>query len=267
MILDDIVTHRLEQLTREKALLSPEAAKRLAAAAPTPRGFKAALAKDGLSVIAEVKKASPSKGVICAEFDPVRIAHAYEAAGADAVSVLTEEHYFQGDMRYLEAIRGTVSLPLLRKDFIVDAYQIYHARVAGADAVLLICALLDVKTLIEFSAIAHGLGMDCLTEVHDLYELEAAAAADADIIGINNRNLKTFEVNLQTTRVVAENVPDEAILVSESGLRDNTDLRMVRKFGADAVLIGETFMRKAGFSERFEADTAAEMTRLRAGIL
>ena len=245
MILDDIVEKRIVQLEREKAAVSLEAVKK--AAEKLDRkcvSFKAALASpERLSVISEVKKASPSKGLIQPDFDPVRTAKEYEASGADAVSCLTEEHYFQGSSEYFKAIRKEINLPMIRKDFIIDEYQIYEARLMGADAILLIAAILDDVELQYFKAIANSLDMDILAETHDESELERVLALDFDIIGINNRNLKTFEVTLDTTARLAGMIPSGKVIVSESGIRDNADMKTVRRYGADAVLIGETLMR------------------------
>lgn len=244
MILDDIVAKRKEQLTREKAAVPLEEVKALAGGRKEPtRDFAGALRGERLAVIAEVKKASPSKGLICPNFHPVEIAKSYAQNGANALSVLTEEHYFQGKSDYLRAIREEVDLPILRKDFFIDPYQIYEARAMGADAILLIAALLDTKTLWAFAQIAHSLGLACLTEVHNEEELACALEADSDLLGINNRNLKTFEVSLEVTQRLAPLVPEEHVLVSESGIRDNGDMKNVRRYGADAVLIGETLMR------------------------
>lgn len=259
MILDKIVAKRRLQLERETAALPLELVKAQALERTEPtRDFAAALRGEYLSVIAEVKKASPSKGLICADFHPVEIAKTYEANGANALSVLTEEHYFQGSSDYLRAIRAEVTLPILRKDFIIAPYQIYEARAMGADAILLIAALLDTETLREFARVAHGLGLHCLTEVHNEEELSSALAAQSDIIGINNRNLKTFAVDLAVTQRLAQMVPEELTLVSESGIRNNDDMKAVRRHGTDAVLIGETLMRSG--------DIAASFTELRAGV-
>lgn len=259
MILDDIVCKRREQLAQEMARTPLEAVQKEAQKRQEPtRDFALALKGGQLAVIAEVKKASPSKGLICADFHPVEIAKAYEQNGANALSVLTEEHYFQGKSDYLRAIRAAVSLPILRKDFFIDPYQIYEARAMGADAILLIAALLDTKTMQEFAAIAHSLGLACLTEVHNEEELSSALDAGCDLLGINNRNLKTFEVNLSVTERLASQVPDGRVLVSESGIRNNGDMKVVRKHGADAVLIGETLMRSG--------DIGRSLRELRDGV-
>lgn len=245
MILDEIVEKRKIQLEREMAAADFETVKK--AAEKLDRrciSFKNALAKpDRLSVISEVKKASPSKGLIQPNFAPVKIAKEYETCGADAVSCLTEEHYFQGSSEYFKAIRQAIGLPMIRKDFIIDEYQIYEARLMGADAILLIAAVLDDEKLKRFGDTARSLGLDILAETHDESELERVLALDFDIIGINNRNLKTFEVTLETTARLAGMIPEGKVIVSESGIRDNADMKTVRGYGADAVLIGETLMR------------------------
>lgn len=259
MILDDIVAKRKEQLAREKAAVPLEAVKALAESRAEPsKNFAAALRGSRMAVIAEVKKASPSKGLICADFHPVEIAKAYEQNGANALSVLTEEYYFQGKSDYLRAIRELVGLPILRKDFFIDPYQIYEARAIGADAILLIAALLNTKTLAAFAEIAHSLGLACLTEVHNEEELTSALNAGSDLLGINNRNLKTFEVSLSVTERLAPLVPKDRILISESGIRTNNDMKTVRGHGADAVLIGETLMRSG--------DIGRSLCELRDGV-
>lgn len=246
MILDDIVVRRKEQLEREISNISREIMKDKALNTEFPAiSFKNAIKKDNLSVICEVKKASPSKGLIRPDFHPVEIAKEYEKAGANAISCLTEEFYFKGSSKYLSAIRKEVSIPILRKDFIFDDYQIYEAKAIGANAILLIAAILSTDQMIEFQELAHTLNLQCLVEVHNQEELEKVLKFTPDIIGINNRNLKTFEVDLNTTENVRKNVPRETILVSESGIKDNHDMKTVRMLGADAVLIGETLMRSA----------------------
>ncbi|MDD4370949.1 MAG: indole-3-glycerol phosphate synthase TrpC [Anaerostipes sp.] len=244
MILDDIVEKRKEQLNREKENFSLEEIKKLAfSSTRTSISFKNALKVDGLSVIAEVKKASPSKGVIVEDFKPIETAKAYENAGASAISCLTEEHYFKGGSKYFADIRSKVNLPMLRKDFIFDEYQIYEAKVLGADAILLIAAILEEEELKDFYNLGKKLGMDCLVEVHNEEELKKVIPCGCEIIGINNRNLKTFEVDIETTRKLASLIPYDAVLVSESGMKTHGDFVSVRNQGADAVLVGETFMR------------------------
>lgn len=198
---------------------------------------------DDLFVIAEVKKASPSAGVIDPNFDPVVIAEAYARAGASALSILTDEKYFQGHLSYLARIREAVDLPLLRKDFIIHEVQIYEAVVAGADAILLIVGALEQDELNHLLGVAHGLALDVLVEVHDLEEMERALDTEARIIGINNRNLRTFEVDLRTTERLSEEVGPNHILVSESGIHSGADTAKIREWGADAILVGEALMR------------------------
>jgi len=208
------------------------------------RDFDGALKREnGVALIAEVKKASPSAGVIRVDFDPVRIARQYEAAGASAISVLTDQEFFQGKLDYLEQIRAAVKLPLLRKDFIIEEIQIYEAAVRGADAVLLIAAILDDKQLREFRAIAEFLKMAALVEVHDELELDRALSAGAGIIGINNRNLHTFQVSLTTTEKLAAKIPTDRIIVAESGINTRADVERVAKARANAILVGESLMR------------------------
>lgn len=213
-----------------------------AASGPPPRGFRAAL--EGASnpaLIAEVKKASPSKGVIREDFDPVAIAHAYESAGATCLSVLTDVRYFQGSPDSLIKCRETTSLPVLRKDFIFDPYQVYESRAMGADAILLIVAMLDDENLRILYSLSAELEMDVLVEVHDEAEIERALAVGAKIIGINNRDLITFETSLQTSERLLPMLSGRALAVSESAIEVREDVRRVAKAGANAVLIGTTF--------------------------
>jgi len=203
----------------------------------------ALLAKTPVAVIAEVKKASPSAGLLRRDFDPVSIARGYAEAGAAAISVLTDEKFFQGKVEYLSDIRKHVSLPLLRKDFIIDVYQLYEARAHGADAVLLISEVLEPGKLRSVLEVTHDLGMQALVESHDRKHLEAALATDAKIIGINNRNLKSFRVDLMSTERLAPMVPGKRVLVSESGITSGEDVRRLAACGVKAVLVGETLMQ------------------------
>jgi indole-3-glycerol phosphate synthase len=196
-----------------------------------------------LGLIAEIKKASPSAGIICDDFNPVQIGQAYDHAGASAISVLTDRKYFQGRLDYLTRVRQSVTIPVLRKDFIVHEAQIYEASVAGADAVLLIVAALGRDELAHLLDVAARCQLECLVEVHNFEELDRAIESEAKIIGVNNRNLKTFEVDLETTAQLAEQLPDEVMLVSESGIRSQADARTVFEAGANAILVGETLMR------------------------
>lgn len=254
MILDEIVVKRKIQLEREKSEFSLDKVKSEALKCSRAcAGFREALASQNkLSVISEVKKASPSKGLIQPDFNPVQTAVTYEDNGADAVSCLTEEYYFQGCSQYFRDIRNNIKLPMIRKDFIFDPYQIYEARIIGADAILLIAAILDDYQLKEYREIAKDMGMDILAEVHDENELGRILELDFDIVGINNRNLKTFEVTLDTTARLAEMIPKDKVIVSESGIRDNSDMKAVRSYGAGAVLIGETLMRSGNIGRTLE---------------
>jgi indole-3-glycerol phosphate synthase len=207
--------------------------------------FEKALRPDDMAFICEVKKASPSKGVIAEDFPYLDIARSYEAAGAAAISVLTEPHYFRGDDRYLREIAEAVSIPILRKDFVVDSYMIYEAKTLGASAVLLICSLLDSDTLAEYIGIAHGLGLSALVEAHDENELHMALRAGARMIGANNRDLKTFTVDTGNSIRLRKLAPEDIIFVSESGIKTHKDVAVLREHHVDAVLVGETLMRSS----------------------
>jgi len=223
-----------------------EVLRRRADEVSAPRGFGAALRlATGLPrIIAEVKKASPSKGVIRADFDPVAIAHAYEAAGAAAISVLTDEPFFQGKLEYLEAVRKAVALPVLRKDFLIDRYQVWEARAFGADAVLLILAALPDDALVaDLAGEARGIGVDILWEVHDEEDLRRALLHAPEIVGVNNRNLRTFEVTLETTRRLLPWIPEGAVAVSESGFFEREEIDRMLSWGVGAFLIGESLLR------------------------
>jgi len=231
---------------REIARLEPHAAELRKAALSRNdfRPFRAALQLgDGVAIIAEVKKASPSAGIIAPDFNPLSQAREYARGGAHALSVLTDEKYFGGHLAYLKQIREQVDLPLLRKDFIVHELQVYESVIAGADAILLIVASLDDAMLRALYEKAKACQLDVLVEVHDLAEMERALELGADLIGINNRNLKTFDVDLATTEALAEEVPNDTVAVSESGIRTAEDVRRVRAAGVNAVLVGETLMR------------------------
>jgi indole-3-glycerol phosphate synthase len=214
--------------------------------ATPPRGFIGALRKDTVALIAEVKKASPSKGVLIEDFDPVRIGKTYADNGAAAISVLTDEPFFQGHLDYMRAVRAATTVPVLRKDFIIDDYQVYEGRASGADAMLLIAATLDDAQLADLHATITGLGMAALVEVHEEAEMERALKLGARLIGINNRDLRTFDVDLATTARRAPLVPEEVVLVAESGIRDADDVRRMGELGAHAVLVGESLVRAHG---------------------
>lgn len=245
-ILDKIVAHKRDEIAQAKSA-RPEAELRAQLKdAPPVRDFFAALAADGpIKLIAEVKKASPSKGVIRADFHPVEIARSYERAGASCLSVLTDEHFFQGSLEYLRQIRSAVNLPLLRKDFILDAHQLVEARVAGADAVLLIAECLDDCNLRKLHAEALELGLTPLVEFYDEENLERALAAGATLIGVNNRDLRTFEVDLGRAVRMREKVPLDAVFVGESGIYTRDDVLRLQAAGVDAILVGESLMREA----------------------
>ncbi|WP_425614320.1 indole-3-glycerol phosphate synthase TrpC [Anatilimnocola sp. NA78] len=244
-ILDKIVSKKREEIAAAKSA-RPEAEVRAAVAdAPPLRDFFAALAADGpIKLIAEVKKASPSKGVIRADFQPVEIARAYEAAGATCLSVLTDEHFFQGSLEYLKQIRAAVNLPLLRKDFILDSYQLLEARAAGADAVLLIAECLDDCNLRKLHNEAVELGLTPLVEFYDEENLDRVLAAGAQLIGVNNRDLRTFITDLGRTVRMRERVPLDCVFVGESGIHTRDDVLRLQSAGVDAMLVGESLMRQ-----------------------
>ena len=206
--------------------------------------FLHALQKEGVSIIAEIKQASPSKGLICRDFKPVDIARDYEQGGAAAVSILTDQKYFQGDIGYLDDVAAQVSLPLLRKDFTLHEYHIYEARVHHAGAILLLAAALDLSQLIDFTSLAQSIGLDVLMEVHDVGELEKALRTPATIIGVNNRNLKSFIVDLNTSAALSPHIPKDRVKVSESGLHTFSEISQLRQAGFDAFLVGESLMRQ-----------------------
>lgn len=251
MILAEIAAktkERIEARKREYPLAEIRAAAK-SMDSNTGFPFEKALAKPGMSFICEVKKASPSKGVITEHFPYVEIGREYENAGADAMSILTEPFYFQGSNDYLTAIRREVSIPLLRKDFTVDEYMLYEAKEIGADAVLLICAILSQTQLEEYAGIARELGLSALVEAHDEQEIQMALKVGAGIIGVNNRNLKDFTVDISNSIRLRELVPGDILFVSESGMKTRADIARLEENGTNAVLIGETFMRsddKAG---------------------
>ena len=246
MILDEILAHKHEELKLARERFAAEDLERQARATrEVPRGFRNALREaPAPRVIAEIKRRSPSRGEIRLDFDPVSCAKAYADAGAAAISVLTDERFFGGHLDYLDLVRRAVTLPLLRKDFIVDAYQIDEARVAGADAVLLIAGVLSAEALINLRARALALGMDALIEIHDEEELERALTSGADLIGINNRDLRSFRTDLAVTERLAPQIPQGIVVVSESGIFTPEDVERLTDAGAHAVLIGESLMRE-----------------------
>ena len=242
-ILDQIVEWKYKEVAAAKQAGSVAALQRQSSMAPPPRDMVAALARPGVSLIAEVKRASPSKGVLCPDLDPATLASAYEAGGAAAISVLTDERFFQGSLDDLRTVRQHAGLPVLRKDFVIDPYQIIEARVAGADAVLLIVAVLSDGDLVSLYQLVRELGMAALVEVHDEAELARALEIGPRIVGINNRDLRTFHVDLETTARLRARVPKDVVLVAESGVHTPADVARLSAIGADAMLIGEALVR------------------------
>jgi indole-3-glycerol phosphate synthase len=257
-LLKKILARKVEEIRDRSARVSLGELSSRAADQPPTRGFTTALEskiEEGLpAVIAEIKKASPSKGVMRADFDPAAIARSYEANGAACLSVLTDADFFHGSEAFLDAARGACGLPVLRKDFILDPYQVYEARAIGADCILLIVAALGDATLLELTLLAAELDLDVLVEVHDEEELERALAIPAPLIGVNNRDLHTFETSLDTSMRLAAQIPYDRLMVSESGIRTPDDVARLRAEGIEAFLVGETFMRAP--------DPGAELARL-----
>lgn len=255
-ILQEIAERTRKRIEARKKELPPE---KLMEMLPTNKNthfpFEEALRSDDIAFICEIKKASPSKGVIAEDFPYIRIAKEYEAAGAEAISVLTEPFYFKGDDSYLRKIAKTVSIPLLRKDFTVDSYMIYEAKILGASAILLICSILGRDTLAEYINIAHNIGLSALVETHSEDEVDMALSAGARIIGVNNRDLKTFDVDITLSERLKKLVPPNVIFISESGIKTAEDIARLREIGVNAALIGETIMRSE--------DKQREILRLR----
>jgi len=246
-ILIKILKRKAEEIAERSARVGIRELSQQAEAAPAPRGFveaiEAKIAAGLPAVIAEIKKASPSKGVLREHFDPAAIARSYEQAGAACLSVLTDRDFFQGAEEYLRQARQACTLPVLRKDFIIDAYQVYESRAIGADCILLIVAALGDAQMRELAALAHHLNMDVLLEVHDRGELERALQIEAPLIGINNRNLRTFETRLETTLELLALIPSNRIVVTESGIYAPEDVALMRAHGVNSFLVGEAFMR------------------------
>ena len=252
-ILDELAAYAKIRVEEAKEKVSFEEMKRKALSMPKGDfAFEKALAKPGVSFICECKKASPSKGVIAEEFPYLEIAKEYEASGADCISVLTEPKWFLGSAACLQEIAKEVSIPCLRKDFVVDEYMIYEAKVLGAKAVLLICSILPAETIREYIAVCDMLGLSALVEAHDKEEIAAAIQAGARIIGVNNRNLKDFSVNTENSKKLRELVPKNILFVAESGVKNAEDIKALRAAGVDAVLIGETLMRAADKNEKLK---------------
>ena len=256
-ILKKIITHKhLEVAAAKMSAPITELKSRISDLEDVPRGFerhlREAVASDWTAIIAEIKKGSPSRGIIRADFDPLEIAEIYQNNGATCLSVLTDEHFFLGHLRYLALIREAVSLPLLRKDFICDPYQIFEARAAGADAILLIAAMLDLNQLRDFHAVAQEINLDVLLEVHDEAEVEKALLTNCTLIGVNNRNLRTFITDLDTTRRLARLMPADRLLVAESGINSRAEIVRLQTDGASAFLIGESMMRETDIGVKLQ---------------
>ncbi|MGN0384103.1 MAG: indole-3-glycerol phosphate synthase TrpC [Eubacterium sp.] len=244
MILETIAESNRKLVEEKKQKVSLEELREKALQLPKLQfKFEKILKSPGMSFICECKKASPSKGVIAEEFPYIQIAKEYEEAGASCISVLTEPKYFLGSDKYVTEISKTVNIPIIRKDFVIDEYMIYEARVIGADAVLLICSLLDITTLKKYINICDSLGLTALVEAHDENEVNMAISAGARVIGVNNRNLRTFEVDFNNSIRLRNLVPDNIVFVAESGVKTNSDIKLLEKAGVNAVLIGETLMR------------------------
>lgn len=255
-ILDELADYAKLRVEKAKAVRSAEEVKSLALAMPEGNfAFEKALKKDDIAFICECKKASPSKGIIAEDFPYLEIARQYEAAGADCISVLTEPKWFLGSDAYLREIAKTVNIPCIKKDFTVDEYMIYEAKLLSASAVLLICSILPEETIKKYIGICDTLGLSALVETHNEDEVRIAVRAGARVIGVNNRNLKDFTVDTENSRKLRSMIPDSAVFVSESGIQNADDINALREIGADAVLIGETLMRAK--------DKTAKLARLK----
>lgn len=257
MILDIIVESVKIEIAKDKSKVSFEEIKKQALSMErneeTDFTFEKALKGKDIKFICEVKKASPSKGVIAENFEPAKIAQEYEEAGADCISVLTEQNHFKGSKEHLIEVRNTVKVPIIRKDFIIDPYQIYEAKVIGANAILLILSILNQNQLIEYMDLAHNLGLSVLVEAHDEEEVRRAIAANARIIGVNNRDLKSFQVDINNSLNLREIVPENIIFISESGIQTKEDIKNCKNANVNGVLIGETFMRADNKKELIKA--------------
>ena len=242
-ILDEIMAHHREQLPKTMRQTPLADLRAFAQVTAKALDFYEALKKPGVSLIAECKKASPSKGLIVSKYDPVQLAQEYQRAGASAISVLTDKRHFQGSLDHLRDVKESVDIPVLRKDFIFDPYQIYQARVAGADAILLIAAVLSSSEMAPLLALTHQLGMNALIEVHTEAELDSVMALNPKIIGVNNRNLQTFEVDFANTARLRRLIPTDVLVVGESGLKTAGDVRQMVAIGVDAILVGETLVK------------------------
>ena len=253
MILDEIIENKRKEVEEKKKEISFNSMAEAVSSTPGTRDFKAAVSKpEKVNIIAEIKKTSPSRGIICRDFTPEKIAKIYETNNADAISVLTDKQYFGGDVSHLSAVSKIVKIPVLRKEFIIDEYQVYEARYFGANAVLLIAAVLEEREIVEFINLSSRLGMDCLVEVHTGEELKKALSAGADIIGINNRDLRDFTVDIQTTVELRDKIPAGKTVISESGISSADDMKLMKKHNVNAVLIGEGFLRENDIAEKMK---------------
>ncbi|MFH1576459.1 MAG: indole-3-glycerol phosphate synthase TrpC [Candidatus Margulisiibacteriota bacterium] len=245
MILDDIISNKRQEVTSLKVSFSGKDPRQLVKGLPKPRDFLKAFKKGKFSLIAEIKKASPSAGIIRREFDPIYLAKTYEESGAAAISVLTDEKFFQGKLEYLKAAKESTTIPVLRKDFIIDEAQVYEARIAGADAILLIARVLSDDELVKFLKLTQELGLQALVEVYSAEEIERALKTEAKIIGINNRDLDTLKVDLRNTVKLMKKFPElkKRIVISESGVGSRADIEILKKAGMDGALVGETILK------------------------
>jgi len=241
-VLDEIIAKKKEEVEQRKKILPLSHLKKRIAQRKPPLDFAFALKGKPMRLIAEVKQASPSRGILCPNFNPTELATTYAQGGANAISVLTEASYFKGSIDHLAAIREVVKLPLLRKDFIFDPYQVYESRAYGADALLLIVAILSQEQLEGLLSLSHSLGLKCLVEVHNETDVERALLSGAEIIGINNRDLNTFAVDINTTGQLCSLIPRQKIVVAESGIKSRNDIEKLKGWGVDAVLIGEALV-------------------------
>lgn len=252
MILDEICAHKRQEVAAAKKARPQQTVESAAADMRPALDFRTALRLEGMSLIAEIKRASPSKGVMLEDLDPISLGCLYEQAGARAISILTDEKYFRGSLEDLSLVRQNVSIPVLRKEFIVDPYQIYEARAAGADALLLIVRVLDDAELRDFLDLTRELGMSSLVEVHDAHEAERAIEARARIIGVNNRDLATFTVDLNTTFELKKLIPGGHVLVAESGIHTRDHVKMLEDGGVDAILVGEALVTSNNIFEKIQ---------------
>jgi indole-3-glycerol phosphate synthase len=241
-ILDEIVAHKKVELARAKEAIPLSRLVDSIRDLHPGRDFKKSITSSPMTIIAEVKKASPSRGILCPDFDPVRIAEAYYSNGAAAISVITEAEFFQGSLDYLKAIGPRVKVPLVRKDFIIDHYQVFESRSAGADAILLITAILEEKELARLLKLAREIGLQCLVETHDEDEVKKALGCGAEIIGINNRNLKTFVTDIEVTTRLRQIIPSGIPVVSESGISGKAEVVLLKQSGVNAILVGEALV-------------------------